>query len=72
MTVAARRERICLPNIGAQGRRRRLLGGALWGTAGAAAALVLSLSHSPRWAASLLVIPFTLAALGYFQARERT
>ena len=59
-------------NIDAQGRRRRLVGGVVWlvvATAGTAA--LVALRAREGWYA-LLVVPFTLAALGWFQARERT
>jgi hypothetical protein len=63
---------ICIPNIGPRGRQRRLIGGAAWLAVGAAAAIVLgSRGTSAAWLATL-AIPFTIAALMYFQARERT
>lgn len=59
-------------NIGSSGRRRRLIGGVFWLVIGAiATALVVSSRATVGWYA-LLVIPFTLAALGYFQARAHT
>jgi hypothetical protein len=59
-------------NIDARGRRRRLVGGAVWlVVAAAATATLVALRAREGWYA-LLVIPFTLAALGWFQARERT
>lgn len=62
----------CVPNIGARGRRRRALGGLVWLVLGLAAVVVLHLRHSGSLAYLPLVIPFTLAALGWFQAREKT
>jgi hypothetical protein len=59
-------------NIGAKGRRRRLIGGAVWLVAGAIATAVIQASNAPEWWWATLVVPFTLAALGYFQAREST
>lgn len=59
-------------NIDARGRRRRLIGGAVWlVVAAAATATLVALRAADAWYA-LLVVPFTLAALGWFQARERT
>ena len=62
----------CVPNIGPAGQRRRIIGGAFWLAAGIVAAVMLARSGAgPGWR-SLLVLPFMLAALGWFQARERT
>ena len=59
-------------NIDARGRRRRLLGGVVWLVVATAATVTLvGLRARDGWY-SLLVVPFTLAALGWFQARERT
>lgn len=59
-------------NIDARGRRRRLVGGVVWlAVAAAATAALIALRARDGWSA-LLVVPFTLAALGWFQARERT
>ena len=59
-------------NIDDRGRRRRLIGGVVWlGIATVATVVSSSLRARDGWNA-LLVVPFTLAALGYFQARERT
>jgi len=62
----------CVPNIGPRGRRARLLRGAaaLWLGTGAAAALVVR-GAAPAWHLTLLPV-FACAALGYFQAREKT
>lgn len=59
-------------NIDARGRRRRLVGGVVWlVVAAAATATLVALQARDGWYA-LLVVPLTLAALGWFQARERT
>jgi len=62
----------CIPNIGERGRRRRRIGGAVFLVVGVAAAVALAILDAPAASAAILFIPFTLAALGYFQARERT
>ncbi len=62
----------CVPNIGARGRRRRAIGGAVWLVLGIAAFAILRARHAPAAAFVALVVPFTLAALGWFQAREKT
>ena len=59
-------------NIDARGGRRRLIGGVVWlVVAAAATATLVALRARAGWYA-LLVVPFTLAALGWFQARVRT
>ena len=59
-------------NIDAGGRRRRLVGGVVWLViATAATATLVALRARDSWYA-VLVVPFTLAALGWFQARART
>lgn len=59
-------------NIDDRGRRRRLTGGVVWLVIAAAATLTLAALRVPNGWCALLVVPFTLAALGYFQAKERT
>lgn len=59
-------------NIDASGRRRRLVGGVVWLVVAAAATATLVALHAREGWYALLVVPFTLAALGWFQARERT
>ena len=63
---------VCIPNIGPQQRRRRLLGG-LVGLAIAAALAVACLAmHEPRAYRAIVFLPFFAAATGFFQAREKT
>ena len=62
----------CVPNIGARGRRRRAVGGAVWLVLGIAALVALRLRHAGVAFYVPLVVPFTLAALGWFQSREKT
>jgi hypothetical protein len=61
----------CIPNIGAPGRRRRQRSALVWMIVALVAGVVL-LRHAPAGWFLLLFVPFTLAALGWFQARERT
>lgn len=51
-------------------RRRRL--GIAWLIIGVIAALVLFATHAARESRLLLIIPFTISANGFLQARERT
>jgi len=59
-------------NIDAGGRRRRLVGGVVWLVVALAATIAFVVAHARQGWYALLVVPFTLAALGYFQAHERT
>jgi len=59
-------------NIGPRERRRRLrFGLAAGGFSFIAAVLLIASEASPHWRLAL-VVPLFLAALGYFQARDRT
>lgn len=61
-----------LANIGPNQRRKRMIfGAALLVLAGLAAAALIS-SGAPRGWRLMLVLPLWAAALGLFQARERT
>ena len=59
-------------NIDARGRRRRLIGGAVWLVVATIATAALGIARARSGWYALLVVPFTAAALGYFQAREKT
>ena len=61
-----------IENIGERGARRRLRGGLVWLVAGLVAWIVMLLKHAPAAWAFALVVPFTLAAVGWLQAREKT
>ena len=61
-----------IPNIGPKERRKRLLFGAGFLVIGLLAAAALIRGDAPRGWRLLLVVPFWLAGLGLFQARERT
>ena len=65
-------ERGCIPNIGSRGRRQRRIGGAVWLVVGIAAAAAMTVAGAPPASGAILFMPFTFAALGYFQAREHT
>ena len=59
-------------NIGPKGVRRRRISGYVWyAIAGTSAVAGLAADASPLLLA-LLVIPFSLGALGLLQAREKT
>ena len=59
-------------NIGPQERRKRLTGGVvLLGASLIAAAMLIHADVARGWR-MLLVLPLWAAALGFFQARERT
>ena len=62
----------CVPNIGPRGRRMRLLFGVVAFAVGAGVLAALAWSGAPRAWRLLLLLPFTLAGTGYFQAREKT
>jgi hypothetical protein len=70
--LSRRSSGVCIPNIGPRGRRRRLIGGFVWLGVGLAASIALGAAAAPRSWSVALVVPFTLAALWYFQAREHT
>ena len=59
-------------NIDRRGGRKRLAGGVVWFFVGLATTITLTIAHARQMWYALLVVPFTLAALGYFQAHERT
>ena len=59
-------------NIDRRGRRKRLVSGVVWFFVALAATIALTIAHARQGWYALLVVPFTLAALGYFQAHERT
>ncbi|HEY2378477.1 MAG TPA: hypothetical protein VGH98_21030 [Gemmatimonadaceae bacterium] len=59
-------------NITERGKRRRLIGGLVWLGIATITTALLSVTRASAWWYVLLVVPFTAAALGYFQARGRT
>lgn len=63
---------VCIANIGARGERRRRRKGAIWLAFGIMGAAVLDAAHAGSLAQLVLGVPFVMATLGYFQAREHT
>lgn len=62
----------CVPNIGRRGRTRRLVGGVGWSLAAAAVWTVFTQRHAPTMM-FLVVAPFVaIAALNFFQVKEKT
>ena len=59
-------------NIGAIGRRRRYIVGAVGLVAGVALAAALVLGRAPLGSRFLVFVPFVLGALGILQARGQT
>jgi hypothetical protein len=72
MNHPVRASEACFPNIGARGRERRLRGGLVWLVIGMAATVACIRWQPPAAAFVGLYAVFFLAALGYFQAREKT
>ena len=62
----------CVPNIGARGRTRRLVGGVGWSLITAAIFATFALRAAPT-AMFLVVAPFAgIAAVNFFQVKEKT
>jgi hypothetical protein len=62
----------CVPNIGARGRARRLISGFGWTLASAALYAVFASRRAPT-ALFLVLAPFVaIAALSFFQVKEKT
>lgn len=59
-------------NIGPRGQRTRLMGGLVALVLGIVGGAALILSGASRWWRVLLLVPFWQAALGVFQALEKT
>jgi hypothetical protein len=59
-------------NIGAAGRRQRLVGGAVLLALGLVAALLLQLTGAARGLRLALFVPFLAGAIGLLQARDHT
>ncbi len=65
-------EVVAVSNIGPRERRKRRLMGIAALLAGAGLAFALVATDAPRWARLFVFLPVWLAALGLFQAREKT
>lgn len=62
----------CVPNIGARGRTRRLVAGSVWTVATGALFAIFTSRHDPA-AMYLVIAPFAaIAALNFFQVKEKT
>jgi hypothetical protein len=59
-------------NIGASGRRQRLIGGTVMLAVGVAVAVGLQLTGADRGLRLILFLPFAGAAVGLLQARDHT
>jgi hypothetical protein len=59
-------------NLGASGRRARLIGGAALLAGGLAAGVALQLSGADRGLRLALFLPFVAGAVGLLQARDHT
>ena len=62
----------CIPNIGPAGRRRRLIWGAVALGASVLFATALAVRGADRRWRLVVFLPVWIAALGVFQAREKT
>jgi hypothetical protein len=62
----------CTPNIGPRERRKRVRFGVELTLVSAAAAVALVAAGTPRAWRLLLLLPLWMAALGFYQAREKT
>ncbi len=61
-----------VPNIGARGRRRRAIIGGVWLVVGVIASWILDRTRAPLPWYLALMLPFTMAGIGFFQAMEKT
>jgi hypothetical protein len=59
-------------NIDERGASRRRTGGIVWLVIALASTVAMALLHARAGWYAVLVVPFAMAALGFFQARERT
>ena len=62
----------CIPNIGPHERRKRFIWGAMTLGASVLFTAALALSGADRRWRLLVFLPLWIAALGVFQAREKT
>ncbi|MCX6018848.1 MAG: hypothetical protein NTZ50_10185 [Chloroflexi bacterium] len=63
---------VCIANIGPKQRRMRLGFGIVVGIVSVAFAAFIMLTGQPLWMRTLAFLPFSAAALGFFQYREKT
>ena len=62
----------CVINIGPKETRKRLVMGVVMLAAGVGIAGALILGGSSRWWRVVVFLPFWMATLGFFQAKEKT
>ena len=65
-------ETVCIPNIGPQQRRRRVIGGVIGLGLGAVLSAWFLASGMPRPWRALVFLPFFMGTTGLFQARAKT
>jgi len=63
---------VCIANIGPKQRRMRLNFGIVAAVAGLAFAAFVVLSEQVLWIRLLAFLPFSAAALGFFQYQDKT
>ena len=59
-------------NLGPKETRKRLVMGVVMLAAGVGIAFALIFAGTPRWWRLVVFFPFWMAALGFFQAKEKT
>ncbi len=63
---------VCVPNITPKGARRRSVAGRAAAIVAVGGAVALAVAGAPPWAYLLLGGPIGLAAVNWFQVREKT
>lgn len=63
---------VCFTNIGPKEQRKRLVFGLVAFTVGIAIAALLIFTGVAPWWRIILFAPFSVAGIGYFQARDKT
>jgi hypothetical protein len=63
---------VCIPNIGPQQRKQRIIGGVVGLTLGFVASALLLRAGVTRPVRAAVFVPFLMGTIGFFQAREKT